>query len=283
MESTVVALSAKASVLFVTPDMASRWLELNFSNRVISPAVVKRFVRIIQSGQFKMTGEGIQFEGSLADGTASLKNGQHRLLAIAQTGVGQWLVVVEGIEANSQLVMDSGRKRSFGDALHLQRGVVDASAVAALVKLGYLYDAGRINTVGTGGGNDEATPLELLTWFDAHPEVKGAQVRGKRAAKHTGFNKTACGLARLLFDRVDPADSELFFSRLESGVGYQQGDPLLVARQWIQGKIQNRTLALPRPSDQAAVLIKAWNDRRNGRTRKQIKYNRFDEAYPTPV
>lgn len=235
---------------------------------------------MLREGKFLQTGEPIQFEGYLDSEDARLVNGQHRLTALAETGISMPLVVVEGIADDAQHVMDTGKKRTFADVLHMQRGVEDANAVAAIVRLGWLWDRGLIQRMSTGGGNDEASHLDLLDWFDKTPEVKDAQIMGRRIAKESDFSAPACGLLKLLLDRIDPELCETFFAKVATGAELSEGDPILAARSWIAGRRRERLRAMPRPTEQMAILIKAWNDWCQGKARKMIKWNRFMEPYP---
>lgn len=281
MQSTIQ--QPRVQVLYVSPELAQQWLGLNHVNRKIRRRTVEFFNRIMREGQFLQTGEPVQFAGYFTSGDALLVNGQHRLTAIAETGLGQHLVVVEGIARAAQDVMDTGKKRTFADVLHMQRGVEDAHSVATIVKLGWLWDKGLLPKIATGGGSEEVTHLELLAWFDRNPEVKDAQLAGRRVNKECDFSATAVGLFKLLVDRIDADQAEIFLSKLASGAELSEGDPILAARNWISGQRRERLRAMPRPVMQVAILIKTWNDWCQNTTRKQVKWNRFVEPYPEIV
>lgn len=71
--------------VFVTPEMAYDWLVHNTNNRDLRPLDVLYLKQCILSGNWRVTHQGIAFyaDGELADG-------QHRLNAIADAGVGVW-------------------------------------------------------------------------------------------------------------------------------------------------------------------------------------------------
>lgn len=103
------------SVVSVTPETAKRWLARNDNNRRMREATVLKYARDMAAGRWQITGESIKFD---TDGR--LLDGQQRLAAIARSGVTIQLVVMRGIPAAAQRVMDTGRARTSSDALTMQ-------------------------------------------------------------------------------------------------------------------------------------------------------------------
>lgn len=98
---------------FVSPALASQLLERNLNRKVKWP-LVERIKRDIQEGNFLPTHQavGIYEDGSFSDG-------QHRLIAIRDSGIGQWMWVCTGVPLASKLVIDSGIARIDYDQLVL--------------------------------------------------------------------------------------------------------------------------------------------------------------------
>jgi Resolvase, N terminal domain len=265
-------------VELVTPEQAVEYLGRN-ENRQLRAANVDYFVDLIDKGLFTLTSDAIAFEVK-ADGHEVLRNGQQRLQAIVKTNQAQQLLVMRNLPAGSMMVLDTGKKRSFADLLHLMRGVEDATNLCVVVRLGYRHEKGGTHFLSTGGGN-ELPLMELLDWFDRHPECKPAQVLGRSVYQATDLSMAACAVAKMLFDRVDAEDSEIFFEKLKSGAELRAGDPILALRKWILNQKKNRLK--PRPPDQLAVIIKTFNDWSRGATRKYVKYDRHGEPFPEVI
>ena len=91
--------------VLVTPSLAERYLKRNSVNRNISQSVVDRYARDMRNGRWEQNGDVIRFDAS-----GSLRDGQHRLTAIVQSGETIKLNVVRGIDASGHI--DSGYKRT---------------------------------------------------------------------------------------------------------------------------------------------------------------------------
>jgi hypothetical protein len=100
----------KTQVIFVTPDMARNWLEKNGNNRNVREHKVRKFCEDLKHGRFKLTHQGIAFgkDGELIDG-------QHRLMAIARTGIGALMMVTTGLTDDTVLCIDRGSPRAIHD------------------------------------------------------------------------------------------------------------------------------------------------------------------------
>lgn len=100
-------------VEFITPDDAKKYLEFNGSNRTLSTSKVKQYARDMANGNWVLNGESVCF---FENGV--LKDGQHRLKAIIQSGKGQWMVVVRGISKDA-VVHNRGKLRTVSNVLEI--------------------------------------------------------------------------------------------------------------------------------------------------------------------
>jgi len=103
-----------AKVCEITPEIAKKLLELNTHNRKIKAGVVQKYVKEIMAGAWVPTASGIGFneDGILIDG-------QHRLMAIVESGITVKLLVVTDLPKLSQEKTDTHTKRSAFDVGHL--------------------------------------------------------------------------------------------------------------------------------------------------------------------
>jgi hypothetical protein len=95
----------------ITPDIAEEMLKRLTINRKLIVTHLSFLVREMKSGHWKINGDAIRFSPK------RLLDGQHRLHAIIQSGVAQWMLVVEEIEDEAYESIDVGRGRQAGDVL----------------------------------------------------------------------------------------------------------------------------------------------------------------------
>lgn len=102
---------------YITPDVAEHLLRTNSKNRRISQPRVAIIAQAMKDNQYIPTHEGIgvDIDGILIDG-------QHRLVAILQTGLAQWILVTRGMPSVCREFIDIGKPRTAYDiAVVLQR------------------------------------------------------------------------------------------------------------------------------------------------------------------
>jgi hypothetical protein len=103
-------------LMSVSPLQAKDWLDHNTRNRNLSLRAVSSLKDDILSGRWMTTHQGIAFyaDGSLADG-------QHRLTAIAESGVTVSLQVTFGLPLDTILAIDQHRMRKTHDVIKLSQ------------------------------------------------------------------------------------------------------------------------------------------------------------------
>jgi len=117
----------KTKVKTITPEMATEMLKGNTTNRNPRQAHVDALASEMTNDRWLLTHQGICIA---SDGT--LLDGQHRLLAIKQSGRSVEMLVTTDADAGLMDAVDVGLKpRSVGDMLHLVDGISDASTVAS--------------------------------------------------------------------------------------------------------------------------------------------------------
>jgi hypothetical protein len=103
-------------VMDISPEQAAEWLtEGNYDNRKLRNGTVDNLVTALEQGNIVQTGEAITF-----DVRGRLVNGQHRLNAIARSGI-TWrkALVVFGAPVEARTVVDTHASRSFADSYGL--------------------------------------------------------------------------------------------------------------------------------------------------------------------
>ena len=102
----------QAQVKYVTPEMAAQWLRSNTANRKPSKAAIKRWAQIMRAHAWKLCSDAIAFD---VDGV--LINGQHRLMAVIETGMTQPFLVANNFPTGSKEACDIGKKRQLHEIL----------------------------------------------------------------------------------------------------------------------------------------------------------------------
>lgn len=257
----------------VTPKLAEKWLNQNTHNRNLREPAVMAYARDMEAGKWAENGESIKFA---KDGT--LLDGQHRLQAIALSGVTVKMLVVTGLDNRSQETMDDGRKRTLADALHL-RGETNAVALAAILRRSLMWSMGQYRNSGTY----TPTNTECLTFLEAHPECRDAATIAVSLRKPSQLPSSVLGLTYWLFSAIDVEDAVWFFDHLGSGAGLEQYHPVWTLRKRAaelaqeQGRMAEDMLL--------AFVIKTWNAYRDGDEMRLLRFKpggAKPERFPLP-
>ena len=121
----------KIIIEIITPEMAKAYLLRNKSNRKVSRQHVARLARCMKAGKFRLTHQGIAF-----DEDGNMIDGQHRLLAIIESGCSIQMSVARGVKPEDKLLIDiQSRPRSYSDALSIERGTDSIKQLVAACRL----------------------------------------------------------------------------------------------------------------------------------------------------
>lgn len=127
----------------ITPEIAKEYLSHNTANRNLRGRTLETMVRDMKCGNWKLTHQGIAFDSS-----GNLVDGQHRLTAVALSGVTVRMMVTRNVEDDAIMNIDTGMGRTVGDALKIiavktgeddpairHKGVI--AAIRSLIYCGY--------------------------------------------------------------------------------------------------------------------------------------------------
>lgn len=271
------------SVELVTPEMAHELIGLNVRNRNLNKYLVENYANAMAAGAWNFDGAPIRIspEGVLLDG-------QHRLHAIIKSGTSQLFSIWRNIPEDAQNTMDTGRKRSLGDALKL-RGEKDATTLGAVLALSYRWSKGvRGTLLSQGTGQIPVQIPHLLEFLDQHPEIRNGLRPASRVRGAVGrVPLSVLGTAHWIFSTLDEEkaadDAEEFFNMLHTGEGLQAGNPIHTLRnQWVRA---GQSLVTVPSSYYLAIMIKAWNAWRDGEENYKLLYRpggSKPEPFPEP-
>lgn len=245
--------SLSVEIVTVTPAMAKKWLTTNEHNRNIKKSKVTVYARQMAAGEWQLTGQTIEF-----DTTGRLIDGQHRLLAIIESGESIRLLVAKGVRPEAQSVLDTGAARTYGDVLSMQ-GVENATHVAAIAKRLCKYESGFYND----GGNLVPANFEMADVITKHPGIHASASQAARLARGV-LTPSVVGMWHCLLTERDPYSAETFFTSLRDGIGLELGSPVLALRNRLD---RDRQYGLRvNEAEQGALIVYAWNAFREGRS-----------------
>lgn len=271
-------------VVDISPGLARSWIDrsVGFSNRPMRKQWAEGLTAAIRRREWRLTFDTIKMdrEGNVVDG-------QHRLLAIAQSGITCKALVVRGVEPDAFAVMDTGRGRTVGDILHLE-GFPDRFAMAGAAKMLMLVENfGRPIDVAVDA-RSFVTPAGTVAYLREHPEVKDGVNLGHSIRKYVEGGPAIWGAAMTLLVRVSPEQAETFGHLIRTGEGLDRGHPVLALRKRLLAKKNNLTFNHDRYSREEllAIIIKAWNAWRQDEEIDNVGFSasgKRPESFPTPI
>lgn len=122
----------KATQITITPTIAADILAHNQGNRRIRSSNIAYWSNCLRSGDAVLTPQGIAIEGTIRN-PKRLLDGQHRLMAIASTGIPMESFVFQNCDPKIFKFIDCGTKRSLGDLTGMDRHTVQLVRLLARV------------------------------------------------------------------------------------------------------------------------------------------------------
>lgn len=257
----------KVEMVKITPETAREMLRLNTGNRPANKHHVAVLAREMKMGRWKVNGDTICVNGK------RLIDGQHRLMAVVESGCTIETLLVEGVDADVFDTKDVGRRRSASDTLAV-RGEVDTNKLAAALCVVDRYMTGRMmQTV-------RYTNTEVEELLEKYPGVRES-IRKTRETKRLVPCSvlTAC---HYLFAQRDKDAADQFVVDLIGGHNLHNGDPVYVLRE----RLMNNAMAKAKLQSSyiMALLVKAWNHRRDENTIRHLRFRQEGdkpESFPS--
>lgn len=211
----------------ITPARASEYLARNTNNREVRRQHVETRIRQIKSGQWRLTHQGIAF-----DKTGVLIDGQHRLMAIAESGDSVQMLVTRGLHEETAVLIDVHHKRSLADRLRLvDNGNLNKHICRAL--RAYI-------TLGMGARPMLETVAKVEDVFLEHPE-EFIWIATHAAAGLPVGNRGDLAAAIFTYRCAHPEHAQDFMSQYVSGANLDGNDAILHLRNGFIEKAFTRT------------------------------------------
>lgn len=153
--------------VLVTPGVAREWVKKNPDNRNVRPDRVAHLANEMKTGQWRFTGSGVSF-----DREGHLRDGQHRLYAVIESGVPCEMAVAFNVELDAINKIDAGSNRTSADRFTMtsrsedipnprQASIVSRAILTGMrTHVGYIsYEEQLATYRNHKGGIDAATSL----------------------------------------------------------------------------------------------------------------------------
>lgn len=248
----------------ITPEMAKKILSNNSNNRPMKLRHLAFLCEEMRAGRWKMNGDAIRIaiDGSLIDG-------QHRLMAVLQTGISITTLLVTGLDPDAFDTIDSCARRSGGDTLAVAGEKNCRNLAAALVVADDLL-AGKNDFV----RSMRTSNAEVLNMLARHPEIRDSLSWGKALVRLAPASISVA--MHYIFRRRDREKADAFFNAVATGVGLEFDSPAYLLRQRLIDNATAKAKLTRRYT--AALFIKAWNSFKTGQRLKNLRFREVGDA-----
>ena len=269
----------KIEQINVTPALATTLLQENIRNRNLSQRRVAAYAAEMTAGNWLDDGAPIRIAAS-----GRLLDGQHRLAAIVRSGCTISLVMISGLDEETQLVSDTGKPRSFADFLGV-RDYPNNVALAAVTSALWKWENGALDHRGDWNKRPVASHHMLWELFQKRqPEIEVALKLAKQADRYVRMSRSVLASGYVVFSRISEEDADDFYAQLAC-----KATPCSAAAVLTRTMNNRETAAqakgLVDQSWQTVFLIKAWNAYREGREISILRWARGGknrEEFPEP-
>lgn len=242
--------------IYVTPEMADKWLDGPVKNRPLSDMRVSLYSDAMSRGEWQYNpADAICFNTNDV-----LINGQHRMWAIVESQTSQWFAVATDVEDLAQDVMDQGYRRTIAHQLHID-DVPLAKETAAVARVAIQWSEGRL--IGSSTARN-VTVTQVRKWVEDSDETAlVAAIHGaKQVCRQYRFSMGPVGAMLYKANRIDEDDALAFWTNLVTLTDLGAKDPIFHLSKYMQ-----RQTMLGRKHDithQLWLLTNTWNHWRDG-------------------
>ncbi len=221
----------------------------------------------------------------------TLSDGQHRTLAVKETGVPIRTMITWGVDGSAQLVTDRRGSRSLKDDLDIS-GFKNTSNVAAIARILYLLDTRGFTpyaVINSGAATSSVSDVVLFEYFKSKSEtiidLNKLVSRVRDSVRDLSISSKVLNVLVIEFQKVNETDAQEFWHRLSNGITQIYNDPIIVLRKRLSDNAKSKINRLS-PTVEAALIIKTWNYYMRGETVGTLKFScggakpeKFPEIY----
>lgn len=210
----------KVETKFVSPQMAEDMLKTMGPNRPVGTSRVMTLANEMRLGKWQLNGETV-----IVSDTGKLLDGQHRLLAIIESGVTTQLTIASGVAEASFATIDTGARRSAGD-IGSMAGINRAKT--AMASAGMIWRLWHHTSV-----SEVCPPVMALEVVKRFPAIEkwSPFIKSQTNRNVVPAGSLLTGLVYLEDVAKMPRRAEQFFAGIDSGADLSDGSPILTLRQ----------------------------------------------------
>ena len=263
-----------AEVEHVTPQIAQELLKRNTRNRTISAPGVAVFVSALREGRFRTLARGIAVAN---DG--ALNDGQHKLLAIVESGISAHVMVGWGERPEDIEVHDQGGAGSRTAAQVLgMKDIKNSALTASASRMLMVWGSDPNRRI----GNDEIAAFVAANKSIIESATVATRLHGALKAKVLPPTPVAVAHFMICQKTNHPDTIPVFWDGLITGADLH--GPVLVLREGLRrGDFSGDVKAVHyRGVRIVAAIINAWNAKVKGRRPRSVKWD-SSSAFPEIV
>lgn len=264
----------------ITTTLAQELLNMNDHNRPIKQVIVEKYAYDMKNDLWQYTGDTIKISK-----TGNLLDGQHRLLAIQQSGKPQHFNIQTGLEDESFDVMDIGKLRTGGDIIAIM-GYKNHNVFAGAVRLVALYQRTRLDKSFTMASSFNMRNTEITAWIEKHGGEKideCVQIGVQCYSRSKICTPSTYAAFMYILGGKNWEQARTFFEMFSSGenISSTNYSMIYLLRQKLINMMASK-LTFKNSYEKHALIIKAWNYFRDKREIKQLTWQSDKELFPIP-
>lgn len=262
----------------ITPTIAAEiYSHHNGKNRSVTFSRVFDYVAAMKRGEWRFNHQGIAFypDGKVADG-------QHRLAAIAISGIEQKLLVSPSFDKDAIDTIDRSTRRSAGEALEMQ-GIHLGKLKAGISKVVMAY-ASEIKGIKSPRFTDQQIEAYVL---ESHETINTAITLGAQSIENVSepcLSKTEAQTIALLMlaGKWEPSMAAGFIASIQQGVApYPESPTVFLSRIFSKAKYADRRKDKLNKKSKLALAMKGAALWAENQSVSQLKWVPAKESLPT--
>lgn len=246
--------------VLVTPEIAAMLLERNVNNRKPKHRAIQSYGRDMQAGEWNPDASDIK-----VDRLGNLQDGQNRCMASIEFNVPFPTLLRTGLDPEAKFYMDTGVKRTGGDAF-LMMAKRDPNNISAAINMRERYE----RTVRDYGGQQTVNPrrvpmthAELRDYLVEHPHVEAMVILGTEMQRQgPGVPRSVYVAALSMFAESSEKLAREFADAFIEGKSSGTGDPVLALMRYLaraKSPTEMRSKSRNRNQQHLAAFVLAWN------------------------
>jgi len=261
-----------SAVEFISPEIAATMLNANTSNRKVLASHLRRLEATFRANEMKMNGESIKVSS-----TGVILDGQHRLMACANTGIGFYTLVVRNLPDAVFDTIDQTRAPRRLSCVFSMSGEANAKTLASSLTQLHVFKKtdGNFYDGGSYAAKYFLTAHSARELLEKHPGIRDS-VSAVQSKTNYIWRKSAPAVLHYIFAMVDAAMADEFLSVLIGGSD-KKDRPFNKLR---EGLIKSKMVGNMSVRHDAARAIRAFNYEMAGTTPKVLTWSSSME-YPS--